>query len=159
MAGALASRGLALATNQIEFSLLRRSPETSGLLATCRELGVLPLAYSPIGQGRLTGKYSAQNPPPGKRNFSNHPMEVVDAVVAELRRIGEKHGGKLPSQVALNWVMAKGAVPIPGAKNRHQAEENAGALGWSVDDDDLARLDRVALSGIRTIQSRIWQHG
>ena len=159
MAGALASRGLALATNQIEFSLLRRSPETSGLLATCRELGVLPLAYSPIGQGRLTGKYSVTNPPPGKRNFSNHPMEVVDAVVAELKRIGEKHGGKLPSQVALNWVMAKGAVPIPGAKNRHQAEENAGALGWSVDDDDLARLDRVALSGIRTIQSRIWQHG
>jgi aryl-alcohol dehydrogenase-like predicted oxidoreductase len=159
IADSLARSGLRLATNQIEFSLLRRSPETSGLLATCRELGVLPLAYSPIGQGRLTGKYSAQNPPPGKRNFSNHPMEVVDAVVAELRRIGEKHGGKLPSQVALNWVMAKGAVPIPGAKNRHQAEENAGALGWSVDDDDLARLDRVALSGIRTLQSRIWQHG
>jgi len=76
-----------------------------------------------------------------------------------LRRIGEKHGGKLPSQVALNWVMAKGAVPIPGAKNRHQAEENAGALGWSVDDEDLDRLDAVALPGLRSLQSRIWQHG
>jgi aryl-alcohol dehydrogenase-like predicted oxidoreductase len=159
MAAALQGHGMRLATNQIEFSLLRRVPETGGLLATCEELGVVPLAYSPIGQGRLTGKYSASNPPPGKRNFSNHPMEVVDGVVAELRRIGEKYGGKLPSQVALNWVMAKGAVPIPGAKNAKQAEENAGALGWSMDDDDLARLDRVALPGIRSLQSRFWQHG
>ena len=159
MAAALRDRGMRLATNQIEFSLLRRSPETTGLLGACAELGVLPLAYSPIGQGRLTGKYSASNPPPGKRNFSNHPMEVVDGVVAELRRIGEKYGGKLPSQVALNWVMAKGAVPIPGAKNRGQAEENAGALGWNIDEDDLARLDRVALPGIRSLQGRFWQHG
>jgi aryl-alcohol dehydrogenase-like predicted oxidoreductase len=159
MAGALEDQGMRLATNQIEFSLLRRVPETGGLLATCAELGVVPLAYSPIGQGRLTGKYTASNPPPGKRTFSNHPMEVVDGVVAELRRIGDKYGGKLPSQVALNWVMAKGAVPIPGAKNAKQAEENAGALGWSMDGDDLARLDRVALPGIKSLQSRFWQHG
>ena len=159
MAAALERHGMKLASNQIEFSLLRRSPETGGLIATCKELGVLPLAYSPIGQGRLTGKYSASNPPPGKRNFSNHPMEVVDGVVAELRRIGDKHGGKGPSQVALNWVMAKGAVPIPGAKNRKQADENAGALGWSMDEEDLARLDRVALRGIQSLQGRFWQHG
>ncbi len=159
MAEALQRRGMQLATNQIEFSLLRRAPETSGLLAGCKELGVLPLAYSPIGQGRLTGKYSASNPPPGKRTFSNHPMEVVDNVVAELRRIGDKNGGKVQSQVALNWVIAKGAVPIPGAKNRHQAEENAGALGWAIDEEDLARLDEAALPGIRTLQSRMWQHG
>ena len=159
IAAALTSRGMHLATNQIEFSLLRRFPETSGLLSASAELGVLPLAYSPIGQGRLTGKYSASHPPLGKRNFSKHPMEVVDGVVSELRRIGDKYGGKLPSQVALNWVMTKGVVPIPGAKNRHQAEENAGALGWSIDDEDLARLDRVALPGIRNLQSRVWQHG
>jgi aryl-alcohol dehydrogenase-like predicted oxidoreductase len=106
MAAALSGRGMRLATNQIEFSLLRRFPETSGLLAACAELGVVPLAYSPIGQGRLTGKYSSAHPPPGKRNFSKHPMEIVDGIVAELRRIGDKHGGKVPSQVALNWVMA-----------------------------------------------------
>jgi len=159
IAGALDRRGLRLATNQIEFSLLRRSPETTGLLAACAGLGVVPLAYSPIGQGRLTGKYSADHPPPGKRNFSNHPMEVVDSIVAELRRIGDGHGGKLPSQVALNWVIAKGAVPIPGAKNRHQAEENAGALGWQLDGDEVERLDRVALRGISNLSSRVWQHG
>lgn len=155
----LRARGLQLASNQIEFSLLRRVPETGGLLATCAELGVVPLAYSPIGQGRLTGKYSASNPPPGRRGFSAHPMEVVDRVVAELRRIGDAHDGRTPSQVALNWIMAKGAVPIPGAKNRRQAEENAGALGWTIGDDDLAALDAAALAGVRSLQNRFWQHG
>jgi aryl-alcohol dehydrogenase-like predicted oxidoreductase len=159
IARALETCGLRLATNQIEFSLLRRAPETSGLLAACADLGVIPLAYSPIGQGRLTGKYSAAHPPPGKRNFSNHPMAVVDGIVDELRRVGDEQGGKLPSQVALNWVIAKGAVPIPGAKSAHQAEENAGALGWELDGDQLARLDRAALPGIRNLASRVWQHG
>ena len=82
----LAVRGVPLATNQIEFSLLRRGRETSGLIAACADLGVIPLAYSPIGQGRLTGKYSASNPPPGHRNFAAHPMELADAIVAELSR-------------------------------------------------------------------------
>ena len=150
---------LRLASNQIEFSLLRTSPETSGLLATCAELGVVPLAYSPIGQGRLTGKYSAANPPPGKRNFSSHPMEKIDEIVAVQRRIGEAHDGKTPSQVALNWIIAKGAVPIPGAKNGSQAADNAGAVGWSLTADEVAELDAVALSGLRGISHRIWQHG
>jgi aryl-alcohol dehydrogenase-like predicted oxidoreductase len=156
--GQLRKRGLRLASNQIEFSLLRRMPETGGLLATCAELGVVPLAYSPIGQGRLTGKYSVANPPPKTRNFSDHPMEKVDTIVAELRRIGAANGDKTPSQVALNWIIAKGAVPIPGAKNRDQAVENAGALGWSMSDDDIATLDAVALEGIRGF-NRFWQHG
>ncbi len=60
---ALRERGLRLATNQVEYSLLRRMPETGGLLAPCRDRGVRLLAYSPIGQGRLTGKYSTGNPP------------------------------------------------------------------------------------------------
>jgi aryl-alcohol dehydrogenase-like predicted oxidoreductase len=155
----LQRRGLSLASNQIEFSLLRRGPETTGLLAACADLGVVPLAYSPLGQGRLTGKYSASNPPPKGRNFSNHPMEVVDAVVAELRRIGEANGGKTPGQVALNWIIAKGAVPIPGAKNRAQADDNAGALGWQMADADVAALDAAALPGTRSLANRFWQHG
>lgn len=156
---ALRSRGLRLASNQIELSLLRTFPDKAGVLDTCRELGVLPLAYSPIGQGRLTGKYSAANPPPASRSFSNHPMEQVDAIVAVLRRIGEAHGDRTPSQVALAWCIAKGSVPIPGAKNRRQAEENAGALGWALTAEELAELDAVALYGKRGLQQRLWQHG
>jgi len=159
MAAELDKRGVRLATNQVEFSLLRTQPMTTGLLAACQELGVVPLAYSPIGQGRLTGKYSASNPPPGKRNFGNHPMDVVAKVVDELRRVGEKHGGKTPSQVALNWIMAKSVVPIPGAKNRAQAEQNAGAMGWALDEDDVSTLDRVSLTGPQSLQNRFWQHG
>ncbi|MEZ5208326.1 MAG: aldo/keto reductase [Acidimicrobiales bacterium] len=155
---ALRARGLRLASNQVEMSLLRRAPETSGLLATCAELGVVVLAYSPIGQGRLTGKYSADNPPPGRRDFSKHPMAIVDEVVAVTRRIGEAHD-RTPAQVALRWLIDKGTVPIPGAKNATQAAQNAGALGWSLGTDDLAALDAVALAGRRTIQSRVWQHG
>lgn len=152
-------RGLRLASNQIEFSLLRTFPLSSGLMDSCRELGVVPLAYSPIGQGRLTGKYSAANPTPGKREFSAHPWADIDRIVAQLRAVGEAHGGKTPSQVALNWLIAKGSVPIPGAKNREQAEQNAGALGWRLTDGDVATLDAVALHGKRGISQRIWQHG
>lgn len=156
---ALAARGIPLATNQIEYSLLRTMPEKSGLLAACAELGVKVLAYSPIGQGRLTGKYSASHPPPGRRNFSDFPMAEVEPVVEELRRIGDRHGGRTPSQVALNWVIRKGAIPIPGAKNREQAEQNAGALGWRLSGEDVLALDAVAKRGRRGLVQRLWQHG
>lgn len=156
---ALRKRGLRLASNQIEFSLLRTMPEKVGLLEACRELDVVPLAYSPIGQGRLTGKYTAANPPPKTRTFSNYPMGSVDRIVDILRRIGEAHGGRTPSQVALAWIIAKGAVPIPGAKSRRQAEENAGALGWRMEDAEVAALDAAAFYGKRGISQRMWQHG
>lgn len=155
---ALGEHGVPLASNQIEFSLLRRRPETSGLVEACHEMGVVPLAYSPIGQGRLTGKYSAALPPPGKRGFSAHPMEQVDAVVGVVRTIGEAHG-RTPSQVALRWLIQKGAVPIPGAKNAEQAGQNAGALGWELSATDMATLDAAALEGTNSLANRIWQHG
>ena len=157
--GELAAEGIPLATNQVEYSLLRTMPETSGLLRACRDLGVTLLAYSPLAMGRLTGKYGVANPPPGKRNFSAFPMAEIEPVVAELRRIGAAHGGKSPAQVALNWVMCKGAVPIPGAKNASQAEQNAGALGWALVADEVAALDRVAKFGQRGLFNRVWQHG
>jgi diketogulonate reductase-like aldo/keto reductase len=80
-------------------------------------------------------------------------------VVAELRRIGEANGGRTPGQVALSWIIAKGAVPIPGAKNREQALENAGALGWRMDGADVAALDAAALGSAPSIGNRFWQHG
>lgn len=155
----LAERGIPLATNQVELSLLRTRPERTGLLAACAELGVRVLAYSPIGQGRLTGKYSASNPPPGRRSFSDFPMSEVDPVVATLREIGAEHGGRAPAQIALAWLMAKGAIPIPGAKSREQAEQNAGALGVRLSSEQVERLDRRAKLGRNDLRSRLWQHG
>jgi aryl-alcohol dehydrogenase-like predicted oxidoreductase len=159
MDAALRTRGLRLASNQIEFSLLRARPLQVGLVSTCQQLGVVPLAYSPIGQGRLTGKYSAANPPPRGRSFSAHPMAEVDSIVALLRRIADAHGDRTPSQVALAWLIAQGAVPIPGAKNGDQARQNAGALGWQLTAQEQDLLTQASLYGTRTIQQRIWQHG
>jgi aryl-alcohol dehydrogenase-like predicted oxidoreductase len=156
---ALASHGIPLATNQIEYSLLRTMPERNGLLAACAELGVKVLAYSPLGQGRLTGKYGAGHPPLGRRGFSDFPMTEVAPIVDELRRIGRRQGGRTPSQVALNWVICKGAIPIPGAKNREQAEQNAGALSWRLSGEEVRSLDRVAKHGRRRLIHRLWQHG
>ena len=86
-------------------------------------------------------------------------MAEIDPIVAELVRVGERYGGKTASQVALNWVIGKGAVPIPGAKNREQAEQNAGALGWRLSAEDVQALDRVSRHGRRTLVHRLWQHG
>lgn len=161
----LARRGVELASNQIEFSPLRRRPETGGLLDTCRQLGVVPLAYSPLGQGRLTGKYSASNPPPGNRSFSAFPMERIDPIVDVLRVVGDRSeedsavSPRTPSQVVLRWLIQKGAVPIPGAKNADQARQNAGALGWSLSDAEMAAIDAVALEERFSIKNKIWQHG
>ena len=63
---------------------------------------------------------------------------------SHLREIGRAYGCKTPAQVVLNWVMCKGAVPIPGAKNARQAEDNAGALGWRLSDEEVAALDAAS---------------
>lgn len=154
----LRKRDLRLASNQVEFSLLRTIPVASELLATCEELGVVMLAYSPLGQGRLTGKYSASNPPPGSRSFSTYPMEQIDPLVDRLREIGAAHD-RVPAQVALRWIIQRGAVPIPGAKNGQQAAANAGALGWELENSEMMTLNDAAFSGIWSMKNRVWQHG
>jgi aryl-alcohol dehydrogenase-like predicted oxidoreductase len=143
---ALAEREVALACNQIPFSLLNRQHERDGLLDMCGQLGVTVVAYSPLEMGLLTGKYTPGNPPPGARNrrYGREWLAQIQPLIGLLREIGRAHGDKTPSQVALNWVMRKGAVPIPGAKNARQAAENAGALGWSLTDDEVTALDTIS---------------
>lgn len=141
----LAQHGLLLASNQVEYSLLHRQPEWDGLMDTCRELGITLIAYSPLSYGLLTGKYSPDKPPSGVRRlqFSRSYLAAIQPLIEKLREIGAKRA-RSPGQVALNWVMQKGALPIPGAKNARQAEENAGALGWQLDDDEMGLLDEIS---------------
>lgn len=142
---ALARRGIPLASNQVSYSLLDRSPEKSGLLALCRQLDVTIIAYSPLAQGLLTGKYTPQNPPPGLRGLRyRQALSRIQPLIDELRAIGQRHDGRTPAQVALNWTIAKGAVPIPGAKTARQAVDNTGALGWRLTEAEVAGLDFVA---------------
>lgn len=139
----LAGRGVPLASNQVEYSLLQRQPESSGLLDLCHELGVTLVAYSPLGMGMLTGKYTPDNLPSGPRSrrFNKEFLTRLQPLVKLMREIGETHGDKTPAQVAVNWVIAKGAVPIPGVKNARQAEDNVGAMSWSLTDAEVAALD------------------
>lgn len=140
---ALERRGLHLASNQIKFSLLARNAERSGLLQLCKDLGVTIIAYSPIAQGLLTGKYSPQHPPPPqRRGMASLPR--LKPLLDELLRIGLEHGDRTQAQVALNWCIAKGTLPIPGAKNERQAKENGGGLGWSLTGEQIARLDEIS---------------
>jgi aryl-alcohol dehydrogenase-like predicted oxidoreductase len=142
---ALAERGIHLASNQISYSLMHRRPELNGLIRLCQDLGITVIAYSPIAQGLLTGKYSRRNPPGGPRRFryGSAQLELAERLVDETRRIGASYGGKTPVQVALNWCIAKGTLPIPGVKNRRQADEVLGALGWQLSDADVAKLDEL----------------
>lgn len=98
----LAKHGIPLASNQVEFSLLRRHPETSGLIAKCHELGIAVLAYSPLGMGRLSGKYSADNPPPSSRKFSNYPMKELVPLLAAIEKISKAHDKPMTAGMFMN---------------------------------------------------------
>ena len=142
---ALARRNIPLASNQVHYSLLNRTVEKNGILARCRELGVRLIAYSPLEKGLLTGKYSVENPPPGSRARSyTNLIGRIPPLLKLMTEIGQDHGGKSNAQVALNWVICKGALPIPGAKNGEQAQANAGALGWRLTDEEVANLDQAS---------------
>jgi aryl-alcohol dehydrogenase-like predicted oxidoreductase len=142
---ALAARGVPLASNQVEYSLLHRQPETNGVLDSCRELGITLIAYTPLAGGLLTGKYSADKRPTGfyRRVLPRYRRKALDAiqpVVRLLEEIGARYS-KTPSQVALRWLIEDPIVlPIPGAKNGEQAQSNAAALSFSLTGDEVDAL-------------------
>lgn len=141
----LARHGVPLASNQVHYSLINRSVEKSGLLARCKELGVRLIAYSPLEKGMLTGKYSSANPPPGVRRAQYAEMlRRLPPLLKLLQAVGQNHAGKTPAQVSLNWLICKGALPIPGAKNLRQAQENAGGAGWQLSEEEVAQLDEAS---------------
>jgi aryl-alcohol dehydrogenase-like predicted oxidoreductase len=145
-AAALARHGLPLASNQVSYSLVQRAPERSGLLALCRDQNIRVIAYSPLGMGMLSGRYTSDNPPPGirGRRYSREFLRQIQPLLELMREIGNGHGGKSNVQVALNWVMRKGAIPIPGVKNERQAKDVLGALGWHLTPEEVSALDRAS---------------
>lgn len=142
---ALARLQIPLAANQVHYSLLNRTVEKNGLLARCHELGVRLIAYSPLEKGLLTGKYGPDHLPNGPRGPQYAVLISRLAPLLKLMTtIGQDHGGKSNAQVALNWLICKGTLPIPGAKNAEQAQQNAGALGWRLTEDEVAALDEAS---------------
>ncbi|CAD6263129.1 unnamed protein product [Miscanthus lutarioriparius] len=149
----LKKRGVPLAANQVNYSLIYRTPELNGVKAACDELGITLIAYSPIAQGVLTGKYTPENPPTGPRANTYTPefLTKLQPLMNRIKEIGASYG-KSPTQVSLNWLTCQGnVVPIPGAKNASQAKEFAGALGWSLTGDEVEELRTLAreIKGIK----------
>ncbi len=148
---ALAERGISLASNQVQYSLLHRGPEADGVLDACRELGITLIAYMPLASGALSGKYVTGTRPRGffrrfMPYFRRGGREALAPVIALLQEIGQGYD-KTPAQVALRWLLEdKTVLPIPGAKNGRQAAENAGALSFNLVDAEREELSRATLA-------------
>ena len=155
MADALSEYGIPLAINQIEYHMLRRIPEMSGLMQTCRERGIQMQSYSSLAQGRLTGKYSAENEPPKTYRFSSYPMKDLEPSLEVLKKIANKRGVPM-SAVALNYNIGKNCIPVVGVRKVSQAQENLQALGWRLTNEEYKELDAVSIEGKET---QLWQQG
>ena len=151
---ALSDLGVPLSSNQIQYSLLCRQQENNGALAMAKSLGVVTLAYSPLAQGILTDKFSEADMGKDSRKGPRSSgwraggdlaitLPKVRGLLSVMREISAARE-KTPAQIALNWCICKGTVPIPGARNAKQAKDNAGSLGWRLTGDEMYKLDVAA---------------
>jgi aryl-alcohol dehydrogenase-like predicted oxidoreductase len=148
-----------IAALQTEYSLWTREPEDE-ILASCRELGIGFVAYSPLGRGFLTGQFktfedlAADDYRRFSPRFQGENFQKNLDLVKKVEEIAREKKCQ-PSQLALAWVLALGddIVPIPGTKRRKYLEENAAAVDLGLTADDLRRLNGVfplgAASGLR----------
>lgn len=148
----LAKRGIPLAVNQVRYSLLSRQIESTGIYGRAKELEITLLAYSPLAQGLLTGKYSsdATQTPTGARKidprFSPEGLQKIEPVIFLLQNIANKNN-RTPAQVALNWLITKGnVIPIAGAKTASQVQQNIGCLDWNLNQEEMNSLDEASLA-------------
>lgn len=161
---ALAKRGVPLASNQIAYSLLGRHNGAQETVDKCNELGVKVLAYYPFAMGLLTGKYDQKT----MKNLDtsavensksdleqrdlqkyaqgdgvNIPEGGISPLVETMSTIAESRG-KTIAQVALNYIISKGAIPIPGCRTVSQLEDNLGATGWRLTETEIQMLELEA---------------
>ncbi len=134
-------------SNQIHYNLLRRKPETDGMVEYGRRERVAIIAYSPLAQGVLTGKYPPGRHPGGMRRFmpkfSSRNLRRVGPLLHCLEDVGIAHGATM-SQVALAWLLKDpNVVVIPGAKNAAQVESNVGAARIELTRDDLECIEKT----------------
>jgi myo-inositol catabolism protein IolS len=136
-----------IVSNEVRCNMLQRDVEEE-VLPYCRREGIQAIAYSPLAQGALTGKYAFDSIPPDEIRtqnilFAESNFRQISKLIVVLREIADSRN-KNVAQVALNWLNTKlGAVPIPGAKNIQQAEQNAGAMGWELAKPELSRIEGI----------------
>ncbi len=150
----LASRGMPLVSNQMQYSLMDRRIESNGVLAAAKELGITLIAYSPLAQGLLSGKFhddpalirSRVGPRRVLPKFRPSGLARSRPLIDELKKVATAHG-VTPSQVALNWLTSfhgDTVVAIPGATKRRHAEENVGSMGFTLSPAELQRIDELS---------------
>jgi len=148
-----------ISTLQVQYSLLSTYPVTElGLKEICDDLGIKLIAYSPLALGILTGKFTQKGPfPPGIRGLLfRQLLPGIEPVLGCLRDLANSKN-KTMSQIAINWCISKGTIPIPGAKNVEQARENIGALGWKLSATEVAELDQAAIKVNKKMVQNIFQ--
>jgi pyridoxine 4-dehydrogenase len=149
----LAARGIPLASNQINYSLMYRK-EADATVAKCKELGVPVIAYFPLANGLLAGRYDADNMPPFPKSLTmkkyvlgdgseSYPTGGYTPLLSEMRRVAAERGKTVP-QVAINWVICKGAIPIPGARNAEMATTNMQAMEWRLTEEEVDALEAAS---------------
>ena len=148
---ALEKRGQTLAVNQVQYSLLDRKIESTGVLEAAKDLGITIVAWSPLARGILSGIYYKDRAaydrlPLGRKMMMRDKINDSTPVVAALSEIAENYQAT-PAQVALNWLInfqGDAVVAIPGASKVYQAEEAAGAMQFKLTDDELSELDHLS---------------
>jgi aryl-alcohol dehydrogenase-like predicted oxidoreductase len=143
-----------IAALQTEYSLWTRDPEGE-VLATCRELGIAFVAYSPLGRGFLAGRFQKPEDIPEGDWRRHHPRFEGENFqrnqkLAETVRQMAGEIGCTPAQLALGWVLAQGqdVVPIPGTKRTRYLEDNVRALNVHLNAEQLRRLDEAFPRGV-----------
>lgn len=148
---ALEKRGLPLASNQVQYSLLHRNIEMNGVLDTAKELGITIIAWSPIASGVLTGKYH-KNPeilktkPYVRRVLLKRRLEKSEPIVEVVDEIALAHQ-VTTAQIALNWLInfhGDTVVAIPGATRASHAKESAGVMNFRLSEEEMIRIDNVS---------------
>ncbi len=153
--------GLKIVSNQVHYSLLTRTPEQEHLPYALARSKVI-IAYSPLEQGALSGKYHRDNRPGGirklNRHFSTDSLERMQPLVLVLDRIAHSHQAS-PAQIALAWVISHpNVVVIPGASSVAQLEANVAAAELQLSEDEIAELDYASdlylrSGGVRLLRS------
>ncbi len=149
----LRKSGISLLSNQVRYSLLSRKIETNGVMDTAKELGITIIAYSPLAQGLVTGKFH-DNPEllknVGFRKYTSmfkpRGLEKSRPVTELVKKLAMKYEAT-PSQVALTWLIhfhGDTVIAIPGATRASYAEENAGAMALRISPEDMRLLDEVS---------------
>jgi len=163
----LGKRGVPLASNQIGYSLIGRQNGSQETVDKCNESGVKVLGYYPFAMGLLTGKYSSSSlGPVSESTLTSFKNTKSSLEISDLNMYADGDGEKIPqggvspllsameeiavtrgktiAQIALNYVVCKGVIPIPGSGSAVQVKDNIGAMGWRLTDSEVSTLEAKA---------------